>query len=91
MDKFYIKRKISAALELPRDVTLGLPTVLMTGDEEVVIAGHKGLLEYSEGFVRLATGLGGLKIFGINLALREISAENVIVAGKIHQVTWEGN
>ncbi|MCL2619477.1 MAG: sporulation protein YqfC [Defluviitaleaceae bacterium] len=89
MAKINIKRKLTTALELPKDVMLGLPIITMTGDEEITITNHKGLVEYSAGCVRLSTPLGGLKIFGINLILKEITAETVMIAGKIASVSWE--
>lgn len=89
MAKINIKRKLTTALELPKDVMLGLPIITMTGDEEIVITNHKGLVEYSAGCVRLATILGGVKIFGVNLILKEITAETVIIAGKVASVAWE--
>jgi len=88
MDK--LKRKIVAAMELPKDITLDLPVVVVTGDEEAVVHNHKGLLEYAAGFVRLKTSNGAIKIFGTDLALKEITAESVFVSGKIDKVAWEG-
>ena len=88
MSKNNIKRKITTALELPKDIMLNLPIVALTGDEELALSNHKGLLEYAAGHVRLGTSLGPLKVFGTNLILKEITAESVIIAGKIHQVAW---
>jgi len=89
MARINIKRKLTSALELPKDVMLGLPGVAMTGDEEIMVTNHKGLLEYSGGCVRLSTVLGIMKIFGTNLVLKEITAESVMIAGKIQSVAWE--
>ncbi|MCL2169354.1 MAG: sporulation protein YqfC [Defluviitaleaceae bacterium] len=89
LNKDKLKRRVVQALELPKDVVLGMAQVTVTGDEEVAVSNHKGLLEYSSGFVRLGTILGGLKIFGTNLILREITAEVVIISGKIDKIFWE--
>ena len=88
MDK--LRRKIVAAMELPKDITLDLPVLVLTGDEEALVRNHKGLLEYGAGFVRLKTSIGAVKIFGTDLMLKEITTESVFVAGKIDKVTWEG-
>ena len=89
MSKIDIKRKLSTALELPKDVTLGLPTISITGDEEVIVTNHKGILEYTGGVVRLSTILGGIRVLGTNLILKEMTAEIVVITGKINTVGWE--
>jgi len=83
-----IKRNIVAALELPKDIALNLPVVAVTGDEELVVSNHRGLIEYAAGHVRLATTAGAVRIFGTNLVLKEISSEAVAVSGKIDKVMW---
>ena len=87
MDKF--KRKLVAAMELPKDITLDLPIVAVTGNEEVLIRNHKGLIEYAEGHVKLLTKIGIVKIFGEKLMFREITAESIEIVGKIDTVAWE--
>ena len=84
-----LKRKIATVMELPKDIMLNLPMVTLTGDEEILISNHKGLVEYGAGHVRVATTIGTAKIFGTNLVLKEITAETIVIAGKINQVTWE--
>ena len=84
-----LKRRLVTALELPKDVALGLPIVTVTGDEDILISNHKGLLEYGAGHVRLATNVGKIKIFGVNLLLREITAESVLIKGKVEKIAWE--
>jgi len=89
MGKWNLKRKMVAALELPKDIMLNLPVVAMTGDEELTVANHKGLAEYAAGHVRVVTPAGIVKIFGTNLVLKEITAESIVIVGKIGQVSWE--
>jgi len=84
-----LKRRVVSALELPKDVALGLPIVTMTGDEEVSVSNHKGLLEYGAGHIRLATTAGKLKIFGSNMILREITTESVTITGRVEKIIWE--
>ncbi|MDR2168070.1 MAG: sporulation protein YqfC [Clostridiales bacterium] len=86
-----LKRRIIQALELPADIMLDLPVVTVTGDEELVLTNHRGLLEYGAGHVRLGCSRGQIKIFGTNLILKEITAESIVIAGKIDKVLWEGS
>ena len=78
-----IKRSMSDAFELPREVVLNLPLISLTGREEAVIENYKGIIEYSQDTVRISTGAGVLKIQGKNLLLKHITAEDVSVTGGI--------
>ena len=78
-----IKRSMSDAFELPREVVLNLPLISLTGREEAVIENYKGIIEYSQDTVRISTGAGVLKIQGKNLLLKHITDEDVSVTGGI--------
>jgi len=84
-----LKRRLVTALELPKDVALGLPVTTMMGNEEVFVSNHKGLLEYGAGHIRLATAVGKIKIFGSNMILKEITAESVSIKGRVEKIIWE--
>lgn len=88
-DKNGIKRRLVTALELPKDVTLGLPVVNMMGGEEIFVDNHKGILEYSVAHIRIATSVGVLRVCGEELLLRQMTHENIAIAGKIEKVLWE--
>ena len=40
---YKIKEKISDALELPKDITLDIPKIVILGTDSVSIENHKGL------------------------------------------------
>ena len=78
-----IKRKLSAAFELPREIVLNLPVISMLGNEEIGIENYKGIVEYTSSQVRILTSSGVLKIIGQSLILKQVTAETVIIIGKI--------
>jgi len=82
-----LKRWLANALELPKDVVLDLPVVTLIGDEELLFANHRGVLEYATHSVRIKTSLGVFKVAGSDLILKEINAENVVVIGQIEGVS----
>jgi len=88
LNRAKVKKSITTALELPRDIMLDWPTVRMMGDEELVLSNHKGIAEYSKQMVRIKTSLGIVKITGDSLIIREIDREDIIILGKINAVNF---
>lgn len=78
-----LKRNVTEALELPKEVILNLPLVSLIGREELCIENYKGVIEYSEERIRVNTGVGVLKIEGKNLFLRHITSESITITGGI--------
>lgn len=84
MDNF--KYNISEALELPKDVVLDLPKVIMIGDIQVNISNHKGIIEYTQETLRINTSIGIVKISGKDMELKTILSEEIIVKGNIQKI-----
>lgn len=83
-----IRRNMTDALELPREVVLNLPLISITGREELCIENYKGVVEYGEERIRINTGVGVLKIEGKKLFLKHITSENVIITGGIYKLEF---
>jgi len=76
-------KKLVGALDLPREVTMDLPLITVTGSEQVSVENFKGVIEYSEQRVRINTQCGVLKIVGRGLTLKQLTSENILVTGSI--------
>lgn len=83
-----LKKTVTSILELPKEIVLNLPLITLTGNEELYIENYKGIIEYTEGKIRLNTACGILKIEGRNLFLREITAENIAVTGTLTKLEY---
>jgi sporulation protein YqfC len=81
-----LRKKISESLDLPQEVMLDIPNILIKGDNEVFIENHKGIVEYSKDLLRLNSALGIIKIIGDNLQIKEINQENILVIGSINLI-----
>lgn len=94
MKKFKVKdsilAKIATFFELPQDVALDLPRLVMTGNHSLLVENHRGLLAYSDQGVRIKTTKGEIQIFGHSLKLMEITKEEVQLMGWIERVQLEG-
>ena len=76
-------------LEMPREVTSNIPKITITGFDEVIIENFKGILEYEEFFVRIATYIGNVIINGFNMKLTQLNEEDILVKGKIDNISFE--
>jgi len=81
---------ISEYLELPKDITMGLPKMTFLGNIQLSIENHKGVIEYTKEKIRINTRIGELVINGNDLKIKSIYIEEIIVEGTIHRVEIEG-
>ena len=81
-----LRRRITTTFELPLDIMLDLPSINLIGDEKLVLSNHKGIVEYIKEKVRVRTSMGIVNVLGSGLVIKEISDENIVIAGKIESV-----
>lgn len=78
-----IKESMSDLLELPKDIMLDLPRVILLGNLQLYIENHKGIIEYSKNRIRVNTKNGILRITGKDLLIKTIVTEEIIICGSI--------
>lgn len=83
-----IGRRAVAALELPGEVALDLPKIIITGNIAVSIENHRGIVAFCPDAVRISVQVGELVVTGRNLAIRSIAPDELIIEGKIQGVTF---
>lgn len=76
-------RPIARMLDLPPSALVGLPQIEIAGNQEAVIGGCQGILEYDENVIKLTAGRLILKFTGRNLQVRVLTHDSAIVAGTI--------
>jgi len=84
-----LKRKISDALDLPQDIVLNVPRVIITGKIAVFIENHKGIVEYNSQLVKINTPVGIVCIKGEDLLIKTIIADEITVEGKIAAIEFD--
>lgn len=78
-----IDRQFSQMLDLPAEVVLDLPKINLIGNIEVRIDNHKGIRQYEEGQVIINCRDGVLVVEGKELMLKNISRDELCIAGTI--------
>lgn len=83
--------KFEKLLELPKEITTNQPKITIIGFEEMLIENYKGILEYEEFYIKLATYIGAININGFNLKLNQMKEETILVTGKIDSIDLEND
>jgi len=82
------KRQFSEILEIPGDVLLDLPKIVLVGNIQLLIENHRGILEYTADTVRVSIGEGEVAVKGENLMLRNLLPGELYVEGKIQSLSF---
>jgi len=81
---------IDEILEMPKEISSGIPKITMVGFEEMLIENYKGILEYEELYIRINTYIGVINIVGHNFNLKNINEEDIIITGVFEKIELEG-
>lgn len=80
---------IIESLDLPQDLFLGYPCINLTGNREVYISNHRGLLVYETEHIVISTKPFSIHIRGRNLIIETYSKEEILVKGYIFSMEFE--
>ena len=73
--------------DLPADALAGLPKLELVGDGELRVENHKGILAYGREEIHISGGVYLIKIAGQGLELRAMTGIELLITGKISQIT----
>lgn len=88
MNKRHLKSRVSEAVNIQKDVILGVPIIRMVGQEEFYIENYRGILEYTDTFVRIQTKIGQIHLFGKRLEILYYTNDEMKVAGHIDKLEY---
>lgn len=83
MKRNSIREKIEKALEMPLELLKNIPRVTLIGNENVLIENYKSIVEYEKNIIRVSNNVC---ILGEELNVSELSAEELIITGKIKSI-----
>lgn len=73
--------------DLPADAVAGVPRLELVGDTELRVENHKGILAYGREEIHVSGGIYLIKIMGQGLELRAMTGFELLITGKISQIT----
>ena len=85
------KNKFNQILDMPRELDNTEPKLTMISFDEMFIENYKGILEYEEFFIKVATEIGTININGYKLTLEQITEDDIGIKGIIKSIELEKN
>ena len=82
------RRLLVKTMDLPQDVMMDLPRITMIGQLHIYIENHRGLLNFTDTEVRLILKNGQLLVKGRSFVIKTILPEEIMLEGKIDQVSY---
>lgn len=75
--------KTAEVFDLPGDVVARLPRIELTGNHEVRMENHKGILAYGAEEIHISGGKLVVKVRGDGLELKAMNASELLITGTI--------
>lgn len=73
-------------LELPKDLVLDLPRLVIIGQRELHLENHKGIIEYGDSCIKINLARGLLEIEGEGLEIKLIMQDEISITGMINSL-----
>lgn len=86
--KKQFQQQVANFLDIPRDLLMDLPKLVLTGDVQLTIENHRGILAYTAEVVRVSTTIGDLEVTGLDLTLKNILPDEIMVEGRIKSISF---
>ena len=84
-----IKEKMADIIEMPKDIVLNYPKMIVTGKRDIVVENIIGIIEFTDKMIRLSTETHILKICGFKLIIKNLSTDGIEITGEIENVVFE--
>lgn len=84
-------RFLGEFFEIPREVVLGLPRIVLRGCEQLTVENYEGVRVYTPEKLIVKTAVGEIEITGKDFILRSLRREEVVLEGRISALKfWFG-
>ncbi|AQR93659.1 sporulation protein YqfC [Clostridium saccharoperbutylacetonicum] len=83
------KEKILNKLDLPSDISLDLPKIIVIGNREITIENHKGIIFFETNMVKINSRVGAIIINGENFEILFIAETSITISGLFKGISYE--
>ena len=84
-----LKEKIADAVDISKNIMLGMPLVTMVGDRELTIENYAGIIEYGDEIIRIKCKAVNVSIVGKNMELKTMTEEFLYITGRFKCFSFE--
>lgn len=83
--------KFDKLFEVPQEFVNDVPKITILGFNRMLIENYKCILEYQDFFIRVKMKSGLININGYNLAMNEMTKDDLIITGTVESIDFEKN
>ena len=83
-----LRERFTEMLELPKEIVLNMPKLTMLGNGDLIIENYKGIVFYDKDVIRVNTSAGIIKVSGVDIFIKEITSENIMIYGNISSLEF---
>ena len=83
-----IKSKIAEKLNIPEDISAGLPIVTITGKGEVCVENYKGIIMYDTNCIKIQTKNCRITFQGKNLEIVYYTNVDMKITGELELICY---
>ena len=84
-----LREKIADAVDISKNIMLGMPLVTMVGDRELTIENYAGIIEYGDEIIRIKCKAVNVSITGKNMELKTMTEEFLYITGRFKCFSFE--
>ena len=77
-------------LDLPKDVLLDVPKIIVIGRNEVTIENHKGIMIFERDKIKINTNMSPIEIKGSQFEILYIAASTITIKGYFDSIEYVG-
>lgn len=81
-------RAISNNLQVPGTVGIGTAYIELSGNQEAIIEGCKGVMEYTDDEIKLNIGKNEIRFLGTDLVIKSYFNEQIMIEGNILTIEY---
>lgn len=81
-------KKIIDTLDLPQDLFLGYANISFSGNREIYISNHRGILSYGQEEITILTKEHQIRIKGKMLNIASYTKDDLTIHGYIHSLEF---
>lgn len=86
-----MKERLSSKLDLSREVIMDLPQITVTGNNEITIENHKGIILFEDREVKINSNVGLISIYGKEFEILFMGGSTLTLSGTFRSIKYEGN
>lgn len=84
------KEVISEKLNIPRELSLDVPKIIVIGYSDITIENHKGIIAFDVNEIKINSRVGAIKIQGSNFEILYIGGDTISIRGSFKAIVYEG-